>query len=651
MKKYWLLIAAFTMSCGGTGDVAITYPTLDCDPLVPEFCGFPFPSNVYASDDDTTTTGRRVSFGPQLLRTNDSAPWDRSDGFSAGTPILTYLPGATGTEFAAPSDVAPSLAEDSPTILIAAETGERIPHFAELDLRAGQANQRAIHIRPVVRLDDATRYIVALRNLRDDTDTLIAPSPAFAALRDGTASTEASVEARAGLYQDIFKRLGDAGVAREEVQIAWDFTTASDENNTRDLLHMRDEALALVGAEGPMFDTETLTVENDWNTDHIAFRIFGTMRVPLYMTTDEPGSVLVRDEAGLPMINPDTPWADIPFEVLIPNSALTTPAALLQYGHGLLGTASQIESSHFRSFIDEYNYIFFGTDLQGMSNPDFFPISGALAGGDLAALQTMFDRLHQGFLNSLMLMRMMKGRFATDSDFADYIDPTEAYYYGISQGGIMGTVYLALSTDVERGALGVMGQPYSLLLLRSVDFTPFLETLQPHYPDLREQQLAIALFQMLWDRAEPTGYSHHITSNPLPNTPTKEVLMRVAIGDHQVTTLGGHLMARSLGAPHLDTGLREIWGLDSVSSTTSGSFYTEYDFGLPGEPACGVPMSLCDDPHEHVRRLESAREQLDEFFRNGTGTNHCPEGVCSFPEQSGCDEEEDAAALAALCEP
>ncbi|MEM7436068.1 MAG: hypothetical protein AAF436_13005, partial [Myxococcota bacterium] len=41
----------------------ITYPLLDCDPLVPEFCSFPFPSNVYAVDDDTTPTGRRVSFG------------------------------------------------------------------------------------------------------------------------------------------------------------------------------------------------------------------------------------------------------------------------------------------------------------------------------------------------------------------------------------------------------------------------------------------------------------------------------------------------------------------------------------------------------------------------------------------------------------
>ena len=53
---------------GGAGGTALTYPLLDCDPMVPEFCGYPFPSNVYSTEDDTTATGRRVSFGDELLR-------------------------------------------------------------------------------------------------------------------------------------------------------------------------------------------------------------------------------------------------------------------------------------------------------------------------------------------------------------------------------------------------------------------------------------------------------------------------------------------------------------------------------------------------------------------------------------------------------
>jgi len=140
-------------------------------------------------------------------------------------------------------------------------------------------------------------------------------------------------------------------------------------------------------------------------------------------------------------------------------------------------------------------------------------------------------------------------------------------------------------------------------------------------------------------------------------------LMRDAIGDHQVTTFAGQLMARTMKAPHLTTGLRDVWGLEPVTSTASGSFYTEYDFGLPGQPYCNVPMSMCDDPHELVRRREASRIQLNEFLRNGTGTNHClvddapdiapavADGVCSFPSLSGCSPEEtDAQDLCVLME-
>ena len=172
------------------------------------------------------------------------------------------------------------------------------------------------------------------------------------------------------------------------------------------------------------------------------------------------------------------------------------------------------------------------------------------------------------------------------------------------------------------------------------------------------QQL-IGMAQMLWDRVEPNGYSHHLSENPLPGVGTKTVLMRDAIGDHQVTTFAGQLMARTIGAPHLTTGLRDAWGLTPVESTASGSFYNEYDFGLPGQPYCNVPMGMCSDPHGDLRPRVAARKQLDEFLRNGTGTNHCdPEdgdepvtalGVCSYPELSGCNPEETDAQ--ALCVP
>ena len=116
--------------------------------------------------------------------------------------------------------------------------------------------------------------------------------------------------------------------------------------------------------------------------------------------------------------------------------------------------------------------------------------------------------------------------------------------------------------------------------------------------------------------------------------------MRAAVGDHQVTTLGAHHMARSIGVPHLDSGIRSIWGLDSVTDRVSGGAYVEYDFGLPPDPWCNLPQSKCEDPHGKLRKLEAARVQLDHFLRTGEVVDEC-DGPCSYPDMSGCAGQDD----------
>ena len=693
MKRTWLifLLAVPFFGCsessgGGTGgSPALTYPLIDCDPIVPEFCAYPFPSNVHTVESDDTVSGRLVSFDDEtFLLGNDSGPWDYSDGFSAGGPILTMLPGATGEELNGSTDIPASLEDDSPTIVLDAVTGDRIAHFAEIDVRATEA-ERSIIIYPAVRMLDNARYIVAIRGLKNAGGSVIEASPAFAALRDQEESDEPSVDARRDLYEDIFANLGEEGWSREDVQVAWDFNTASDPNNTAWMLKMRDEALELVGGDGPEYtcDVEDCVTIDTVQTDvDIIARIEGTYRVPNYMKVPEgsemievdgPGTILNLDQNGVPQINPDAPWVDAPFMIMIPQSAAGVPGTLLQYGHGLFGSGTQHGADYFQDFMNQYNYVMFGTDLKGMSSEDVDLITEILVSGNYSRMQTMFDRLHQGFINYLLLMRMMKNRFADDEDYGQYIDPSVGYYHGISQGGIMGSVYMALSTEVSRGALGVMGQPYSLLLFRSVDFDQFLLAISVVYRDKREHQLLVAISQMLWDRVEPNGYTHHLRSdNPLRGAPEKEVLMRAALVDHQVVTLAGHIMARTAGAQHLDSGVRDIWDLTKVPSTESGHLYTEYDFDLPGQPNCNFPPTgVCEDPHEWIRRRESSARQLDEFLRDGTGTVHCSDdetdppavadGVCRYTVtdhtdkygrlMNQCTPEDTPASVEALCVP
>ncbi|MBS2017640.1 MAG: hypothetical protein JST00_32475 [Deltaproteobacteria bacterium] len=647
------VLAASTPGCstsgGSSGDApakvappapAVDWPHLACDPLVPSKCGFPFPSNVYTVPAPDTETGRRVQLDDAMMpvaangQRGSGAPWSKLDGFSASGSLLAHLPGATGAGLPPVSDPKRSLEAECPTVLLDTVSGQRVLHFAELDRSDGDEAHRTLVIHPLVPLVDGRRYVVAVRRVKGETEAL-APSPAFKALRDLEATTEPSVDARRPLYEDIFARLGTAGVPRADLQLAWDFTTASKKNVTGWLLSMRDRALALAGDAGPAYRIER--VDETWEPTQMAYRIDAVMTAPLFVDPPGPGAVLRFGADGMPEPDPAKPTYDVPVAIMIPKSALTAPAALLQYGHGLLGSRSQIEASNFRKLANDKNYVIFATDLVGMaSDGDRIHISDVIASGRIERISTMFDRMHQGFVNALLAMRMMKNAFAKDPRFGKLVDPSKRYYHGISQGGIAGGVYMAASTDVERGVLEVMGQPYTLLLHRSVDFHLFFVVLRTAYPDTRDQQLVLALVQMLWDRVEPAGYTKYLRGG-LPSTPPHEVLMRSALGDHQVTTWGAQVMARAVGAKLLDSGLGDRFGLEKVATAPSGSFYTEYDFGLPPEPVCNVPMNLCGDPHGLVRKLQPAEDQLDAFLRTGEGRNFCAGGACKFPEQSGCD--------------
>jgi hypothetical protein len=175
--------------------------------------------------------------------------------------------------------------------------------------------------------------------------------------------------------------------------------------------------------------------------------------------------------------------------------------------------------------------------------------------------------------------------------------------------------------------LGVPGQPYNILLNRSVDFDSFFQIVKGAYPDPIDIQVVLGLVQMLWDRAEPNGYSHHIR-NPLPNTPAHEVLLNVAIGDHQVTTLGAHIMARSIGeVVNMAPVNRPIWGLPEVEGSHTGSAMVEFDFGLPPEPTVNIPMKEGEDPHGGPRKTAAANASMNKFFREGIVETFC-DGAC-----------------------
>ena len=91
-------------------------------------------------------------------------------------------------------------------------------------------------------------------------------------------TTSPAFEARRPHFEEIFAALEKKGIARGELQIAWDYTTASRESNTAALIAMRDDALSVVGAMGPEY---TITKTEIDPNPFIAKRLTGMMKVPL----------------------------------------------------------------------------------------------------------------------------------------------------------------------------------------------------------------------------------------------------------------------------------------------------------------------------------------------------------------------------------
>ena len=625
-------------------DVPDDQPVERCDPLDTRHCLLPFPSDTFTVADPTTDTGRRVAFPRESMPVNaqgvhvDPTEHNRNDGFSPGQPVSVFVPGLDTVQsgIAAVTDIGASLADDAPVVLLDATTGERHPYWAELDASVEHDDARVLYVRPAVNYPEGHRIVVALRDLRDASGAPIAAqSQTFVAYRDRRETGDPLLEAARDRYEQVFADLAGAGVPRDELYLAWDFTVASERNLTERMLHIRDDAFEALGDAAPAFTVDAVEENPEEN---LARRVTGTVDVPLYLTGEgQPGTRFVGADTGtLPSRNGDLVFR-APFVCNVPPAALEVPARIALYGHGLLGSPREVNAGNVRAMGQEHNIVFCATAWIGMSEQDVPNAVEIL--NDLSRFPSLADRAQQGFLNFLFLGRAMKHPegFASHDAFRGTLDTSELFYDGNSQGGIMGGALTAVATDFRRAVLGVPAMNYSTLLQRSIDWDTYRAVFDPAYPDEIERGIAISLIQMLWDRAEANGYAHHMTDDPLPGTPEHQVLMHVAFGDHQVSPYAAEVEARTIGArihcPATEPGrlpdTEPHWGLECAREGDRGSVLVVWDSGAPAPPTVNRAPREGEDPHGDPRSSPDARRQKSEFLRaDGAYTDVCGGAAC-----------------------
>lgn len=678
-----------------------------CDHTVLGHCLYPFPNNLFTREDGSTPTGLRIDFDIRAMpvaqtvdmpaspdntrfvpiRTTEATPieptqWNRNDGFSPGSMLLAHLPGIDLERTGAVriTDIEPSLDPDAPVLVINASTLERQLIWVELDANNTDPAEQALIIRPARNFEEGNRYIAVIRNARDAEGELLPVNELFRAYRDGIDTGEPVFEARREAMEDIFAILEQAGVERGELTLAWDFTIASQQSLTERLLAIRDDAFARLAGASPSF---RITEVRDNPASGLSRNIKGTFDVPNYLNqtgggvgatfnyaSDDPdalpqtlGEDVVRAgfRCQIPLATTDFAQADVQ----------TARAAI--YGHGLFGESSynisggEFGSSNVRAMQSEHNIMFCATDWIGMSQEDILAGNIHQIMADLTGLPRQLDRSQQGLLNFMFLAELMQhpDGFASADEFRHQgqlvYDPTEVFYDGNSQGGILGGALIATAPNLHRGVLGVPGSNYSLLLRRYGPFEQrFAPVLYAAYPDGLDQSLNFALMQMLWDRAENNGYLSHLAGRHLPNTPAdKHVLLHVALGDFQVTQWSAEVMARTIGAavheptarlgespdsnplfaiprieqyPHHGHGMM-IWD-SGAKVERDGGGWSGNDF--PPTINKGPGADFGNDPHSSPRSTVAARQQKSAFMqRDGAVTDVCGDAPCYSDDYTG----------------
>jgi hypothetical protein len=657
--------------------LACTEPTPPTEPLdLPEGCNpllagtdcfLPYPSDVFLVDDDSLPSGKRVqmSGAAKLVTAVDTSgdvnEWWASDGFSRMTPIVALLdtPVDPAQLVGIFDDWALSQRADSKTLLIEADTGHLVPHFTDVDPRSEDEHRRALVLRPQESLREQTRYVVALQNLTTPEGALAPPAEGFRRLRDGEVDDEPALTALAARYDaDVFDVLEAQGVDRADLQLAWDFTTQSEQRVTEDMFRVRELVLTELDAAPPTVEV-TAVFEND--QDEFWRTIYGEITGPMVLQNIGANSPLFRDADGRAALNGTVSF---PFIAVVPNSVKDRfePGVTIDYGHGFFGLRWEVDYSKQRRLFDAVGGVAFGIDWWGMMEDDVGAVVSTI-GYQVSESLSFSDRIYQAMANHLTLTAALDGAMRDVPELRRPSDPTaegvvedpsapgsnnagallygdEVTYVGISQGHILGGVHAALNPHIDRYVLQVGGSGFTQMMMRAAPFLTYLDTLEVAVPDPLEQQKVMASMQMQFDRVDPGTYAPFVLDRPVPFGPladahtSRRVLLQTALGDTAVPNFTSFLHARQLGVPLLAPSPRNVFELSQATAPVEGSAISVWDLG-EDESWAEVPVPVEEEDetrsHDDLRKQPEARAQIRTFLETGVIEHTC-DGPCVFPD-------------------
>lgn len=606
-------------------------------------CLLPFPSSYFTVKDKATPTGWRVAFPEKTLPVADHGDeqiplqttfFNRRDGFSPSTPIVVLFPERVDPKTLLKSvDVEKSVQATSPVQLIEFGSRRRIPLLAEIDSTAKDASvPQVVIVRPMVRLSPKKRYaVVFLKSVKALGGKDLTVPEVYTRLVSGQSPSTPAEAALAPLLKETLEEAKRAGIQSDDILLAWDFQTSSDDAMLQEMVKMRDAMFKSVGDDGPTYKVTSTQNFTEQQKKHLLRLVRGTMKVPSFLDKDEPGGVLLRDKSGNPKIRG---LGEFRFQVHIPRcvKGRKGPVPILVFGHGLFSSANgEMDSGYQRQLIDRLCMVQIGHNWLGLSEMDRGHVAVNVV-TDFNNTPHITERLQQAQINGVAMIRMALRRLskekALEVDGVNPINPKEIYYLGISNGAIQGSALMSLTPDIVRGVLNVGAGNWSMMISRSANFAALTTILKTFYTDAVERQLLMALIQAYFDIVDPSTWAAYLSDTKRFGVPSKKLLVQEGIGDAQVPNIATRFWVRTMGIPGMSPLFEPVFGVKEEKGPFRGSAYIQYGPRPNPFPVDANLPSKKNSTHEAVRRIDACIQQMAAFFKpDGTIQQFC-DGPC-----------------------
>ncbi len=488
---------------------------------------------------------------------------DRLDGFSTvGAAYLRF--GSAVDPASLPASADASRRDASSVQLVdvdpaSPDHGRRLPlqwYVRDTPTRYWHSNTLAVAPATGFPLRPRTRYaVVVTRDLRArDGRPLTRDRDLDAVLAPAAAGEDAAVTAARAVFTPALDELAAVGVTRERILSVTTFTTldpGAEFFRAADWLRTAGPTPALADL-GPVFDLGYA----DSVIGHYGPNPVFQAGPPPYGVMGSGGFVL--DAAGVPQVQRTE---TLRFALTIPRGPMPArgwPLAI--YAHGTGGD--------FQSFIMDrtaeaaanegvamlgFDQVFHGERATMGTSPDtaFFNFLNPEA-GRTNNLQAALDLIQCGRFARVLSVPMTRNGEAVTARF----DPARLMFFGHSQGGLNGPLWLAAEDAAHAAVLSGAGGAFnvSLLLKTSPVNIPAIITsilaLAPR--ELVSLHPAVTLLQLMVDPSDPVNYGRYLVREPRQGLRAKHVFQTQGFIDTFAPPEGIAALARSIALPLVD---------------------------------------------------------------------------------------------------